>query len=155
MVDTAQKRTKVWIDAYWTAAHVTKDNGSDLATIISAYDWPDYPLTRVFIDKTIDGIISVGQPSSQAIIDADHAPIGYNEEVPITMCAVDKTGITGIKLLGKMEAELRLIGETYPVVSGSPASLRRYTGTVPKTERIGSFFLFSIEYRLNYRRDKS
>lgn len=148
MVDTAQKRTKVWIDAYWTAANVTKDDNSTPATTIDAYEWPDYPLTRVFIDKAVDGIISVGQQSSKVLVDSDHQPIGYDESIPITMCAVDKTGITGIKLLGKMEQELRRIGETHPL-----GSLRRLTGETPKTQRIGSFFLFSIEYQLNYRRD--
>jgi hypothetical protein len=148
VVDTAQKRTKVWIDTYWTASNVTKDDGSTPASTIDAYDWPDYPLTRVFIDKAVDGIISVGQQSSKAIVDTDHFPVGYDETVPITLCAIDKAGITGIKLLGKMEAELRRIHETYPL-----GSLRRFTGETPKTTRIGSFFLFAIEYQLNYRRD--
>lgn len=148
MVDTAQKRTKTWIDTYWIAANVTKDDGSTPASTIDAYDWPDYPLTRVFIDKAVDGIISVGQQTSKALVDSDHFPIGYDETVPITMCAVDKTGITGIKLLAKMEGELRRIGEAQPL-----GSLRRITGETPKTARIGSFFLFSIEYQLNYRRD--
>jgi hypothetical protein len=148
MADTAQKRTKVWIDTYWTAANVTKDDGTTPASIIDAYDWPDYPMTRVFYDKAVDGIISVGQPNSKGVIDSDHYPVGYEEAVPITLATVDKVGITAIKLLASMEAELRRIHETQPM-----GSLRRQTGEIPKTQRIGSFFLFSVEYQLNYRRD--
>lgn len=148
MVDTAQQRTKTWIGTYWAAAHVTKDNGITLATTLLAYDWPDYPLIRVFIDKTVDGIISVGQQSSKQIMDVDHYPVGYDESVPITLCTIDKAGITGIKLLAKIEAELRLISQANPL-----GSLRRLTGETPKTERLSSFYMFSVEYEMNYRRD--
>lgn len=153
MVDTAQGRMKVYIDLYWTAANLTKDDGLTPASTISAFDWPDYPLTRVFIDKAVDGIISIGQATSNVILDSDHYPYAYHEKVPVTLAAVDKSGITGIKLLGKMEAELRRILETYPIVTGVPASLRKISGDTPKTQRIGSFFLFSSEYQVDYKRD--
>jgi hypothetical protein len=148
MVDTAQNRTKVWIDAYWTPANITKDDAVTLATITTAYDWPDYPIARLFLDKDIDGAVSIGQASSKALVDTDHYPFCYDETVPITLCTIDKPGITGIKILGKIEEELRRIGELYPL-----GSLRRITGTVPKTHRLGSYFLFNIEYSLDYRRD--
>lgn len=153
MVDSAQKRTKIWIDGYWLPVHLTKDDASTLATIITAFDWPDYPITRLFLDKSVDGAVSIGQASSKVLVDSDHYPVAYDESVPITLCTIDKPGITGIKLLVSMEAELRRIGETYPAVSGVPASLRRITGTAPKTLRLGSYFLFSIEYQLGYKRD--
>jgi hypothetical protein len=148
MVDTAQKRTKTWLDTYWLTANITKDDAVTLAKIITAFDWPDYPITRLFLDKDVDGAVSVGQASSKVILDTDHYPIGYDESVPITLCTVDKPGITGIKLLGQIEAELRRIDEQYPL-----GSVRRITGTSPKTQRLGSYFLFSIEYSLGYRRD--
>jgi hypothetical protein len=148
MVDTAQTRTKTFLTTYWTAGSVTKDNGVTEANILFAFDWPDYPLIRVFIDKDVDGVVSIGQASSKVILDTDHYPIGYDESVPITLCTVDKQGITGIKLLGQIEAELRRIDEQYPL-----GSVRRITGTSPKTQRLGSYFLFSIEYSLGYRRD--
>jgi hypothetical protein len=49
-----------------------------------------------------------------------------------------------------MEAELRRIHEANPIAN---SSLRRQTAEVAKTTRIGSFFLFSVEYMLGYRRD--
>jgi hypothetical protein len=145
---SAQDRTKLWISTYWSGTLVTKDDNSTPATTILTFDWPDYPLTRVFVDKAVNGIISIGQASSKAVNDSDHFPVGYDEQVPITMAAVDALGVTGIKLLEKMEAQLRTVAEAHPL-----GSLRRITGTVPKTQRIGSFFLRSIEYELNYRRD--
>src|SRR5271157_196533 len=150
MVDSAQNRTKVWIDTYWSGTPITKDDNTTPATMISAFDWPDYPLTRVFIDKAINGIISIGQASSAVLNDADHSPIGDDEHVPITLVTVDASGVTGVKLLEKMEAQLRLIAEQHPIAN---SSLRRETNTSPKTQRIGSFFLWSVEYSLNYRRD--
>jgi hypothetical protein len=148
MVDTAQKRTKIWIDTYWTATDVLKDNGIIEAATISAYDWPDYPLARVFSDKAVNGIVSIGQARSEALIDSDHYPFAYLEHIPITLCAVDAYDVTGIKLLGQMEAELRSIHQNHPL-----GSIRRQSGAQPKTERIGSFFLFSVEYELEYKRD--
>lgn len=148
MVDTAQYRTKVYIAGYWVAADITKDNGIDLASMLIAFDWPDYPLTRVFIDKAIDAVISVGQASSNVILDANHYPIGYHEKVPITLATMDKAGITGIKLLAKLEAELRKISEVNPL-----GSVRRITGEQPKTQRLGAFYLFSSEYVMDYKRD--
>ncbi len=148
MVDTAQKRTKTWLDTYWTPANITKDDAVTLATVITAFDWPDYPITRLFLDKDVDGAVSIGQASSKAIVDADHYPYGYEEVVPILMCAIDKPGITGIKLLAEMDEELRRIGENYPL-----GSVRRLTGSSPKTQRLGTYFLFSVEYSLTYRRD--
>lgn len=150
MVDSAQNRTKVWLGTYWSGTNVTKDDGITPAVTIFAFDWPDYPLTRVFIDKGVNGIISIGQSNSHVINDADHMPIGYEENVPITLVTCDQLGVTGSKLLEKMEAQLRSIGELYPVATGS---LRRESGVLPKTQRIGSFYLWSVEYTLNYRRD--
>lgn len=148
MVDTAQNRTKVWLDTYWLPANITKDDAVTLASIITAFDWPDYPITRLFLDKAVDGAVSIGQASSKAILDTDHYPFGYEETVPITLCAIDKSGITGIKLLAKMDVELRRIAEAYPL-----GSVRRISASSPKTQRLGSYFLFSVEYSLSYRRD--
>jgi len=148
MVDTAQNRTKVWLDTYWLPANITKDDGSTLATTISAFDWPDYPIARLFLDKNIDGAVSVGQASGKVLVDSDQYPVAYDESIPITLCTIDKPGTTGVKLLALMEAELRRVGEQYPL-----GSLRRLTGSTPKTSRVGSYFLFSIEYSLGYRRD--
>lgn len=149
MVDTAQNRTKTYLDTYWTGVtRATKDDNITIASAIIAFDWPDYPLTRVFIDKDVDGIVSVGQSTSEAILDSNHYPIGYLEKVPITLCTLDKAGVTGVKLLEKMEAQLRAIFEANPL-----GSLRRETGHEPKTTRLGSWFMHSSQFTLTYKKD--
>lgn len=149
MVDTAQTRTRTFLTTYWTGPpYITKDNNATDATIILAFDWPDYPLIRVFIDKDVDGIVSIGQASSEAILDSTHYPIGYIEKVPVTLCTLDKAGITGVKLLEKIEAHLRALLEAHPL-----GSLRRETGHQPKTERLGSWYMYSSEFTITYKRD--
>lgn len=147
MVDTGQYRTKVWLTTYFITTNVKKDDTST-ATTLFAFDWPNYPLSRVFFDKSIDAIYSVGQSRAAELADSDHYVAGYIEHVPVTLCAIDKTGITAIKILGQMEAELRRIQNAYPL-----GSVRRITGETPKTQRIGGIFLFSVEYDLSYKRD--
>ncbi len=150
-VYTAQKNTKTWLDTYLTAANMLEDNGSTQATFIVAYDLPDYPLSRVFIDKNVDIAFSVGQAQMKPITDSDHFAMGYREEVPIKIYVLDKTGLTAIKLLAQVEAEIRRVDETYPVVV--PGSLRRWGQTTPKPELIGGTWFWMIEYVLDYRRD--
>jgi hypothetical protein len=147
MVDSAQNRTKVFLDTYVTGTGITKDDGITQAPIIKAFDLPDYPLSRVFIDKAIDVIFSIGQATSSALIDSDHYPLGYREHVPISVFAMDKTGITGIKVLEKAEAVMRAAFEANPI-----ASLRRVSGMKPLTERIGGAYLWACEYSLDYER---
>lgn len=136
------------MDTYLTAANLTKDNGTDLATYITAYDLPDYPLTRVFKDKAVNLAWSVGQSTSNPIVDSDHYPMGYQEECPIAIFTVDQSGITGVKLLAKADAELRRICETYPT-----GSLRRLTKGTPKPERMGGVFMWRLDYAIEYVRD--
>ena len=151
VVDTAQKNMKEIIDAYYTAANVKEDNGSTNATVICAFDWPNYPLSRVFIDKGVDAVISVGQASSQALVDVDLVPYGYVEKVPVTMASMDKTGITAMKLLRQLEAEVRRVFEAQP--GAWAVSVRKLSGSTPKTQRLGAFYLYSEEYDIEYKRD--
>ncbi len=153
VVYTAQKNTKTYLDAYLLPANMTEDNGTDLASFITAYDLPDYPLSRVFIDKSVDIAFSIGQASSSVIMDSDHFPLGYRESVPINIYVLDKTGITGILLLEKVEAELRRIMETYP--TALPGSLRRVSKTTPKSVLVGGTYFWVIEYAMDYVRDKT
>lgn len=148
MVDDARSRTKVFLDTYLTAANMKEDDGATNATFLVAYGLPDYPLVRVFIDKSVDIVFSVGQPNSEALIDSDHYPIGYEEHVPITIYVTNKTGFTAVKRIWTAEAELRRICEANPT-----GSLRRITGTTPKTERLGGTWFWSMEYSLDYVRD--
>jgi len=148
MVEDARYRTKVYLDTYLLNANLTKDDGTTQVSFIVAYADPDYPLIRVFNDKAVDLVFCVGDPNSEAILDSDHYPIGYNEAVPITTFCIDKTGITGTKLKWKAEAELRRVCETYPL--GSVRSLEKIGDN---DQNLGSTILHSREFTLKYRRD--
>ena len=142
-VDDPRYRTKVWLDTYLTAA--------SLPAFITAYDNPKYPITRVFIGKAIDVVYSIGEPVSTAIYQSDKSIYGYEENVPVTICAIDKN-VKGTVLNWQAETELRKICEDHPfgVNSIRVAGVRR-----GKTERVGSFVVYSTELTLIYRRDKA
>ena len=148
VVYSAQRNMKTYLDTYFNdASQVTKDN-TWAATVIVAFDWPNYPLARVFYDKDVDLIASIGQAESQSISDSDHYSVGYDEKVPVTLAAIDKYGVTAIRILEKGEAELRRVAETYPI-----ASLRRITGAKPETEWLGGFYMFKVQYVFSYKRN--
>jgi len=139
----ARQRTKVYLDTYLLNSAITKDNDSSQATFIVAFSYPDYPMERVFLDKNVDLIFSVGTPTTTAL----PVGIGYDEAVPIEIITIDKTDITGNKLRWKAEAELRRVVETYP--TGSLRSLDRMEDN---EQRLGSTTLYSAKYILRYKR---
>ena len=149
MVNDARTQTKTFIDTYYTAANVTKDDDSTAVNVIVCFGNPEYPITRVFKEKGVDGVYSVAEPTSEALLDATtQAPWGYRERVPIDVICIDKSGITGTKLKWKMEAELRRITESNP--TGSQRSLERRGDA---DQRLGSTVLYKTRFVLDYVRD--
>jgi hypothetical protein len=149
VVYTAQKNMKTFLDTYLTLS-ITEDDGVSQASCIVAYDLPDYPLHRVFIDKAVDVVFSVGQASSKPVIDDDHYQIGYDETVPITVFCMDKAGLTAAKTLEKAEADLRHTFEDHWA-----GSIRKLATTKPQTVRIGGTYFWAMQYDVNYLRDKT
>jgi hypothetical protein len=133
-VDDARHRTKVLLEYLSVTA---------LPKFIVAYSKPDYPLTRVFNDKSVDVVFSIGTPDSTAL----PVGVGYTENVPITIWCIDKTNITGTKLRWQAETELRRIVETYPT-----GSLRNWQRLGDNEKNLGSTVLYSVEYVLRYKR---
>lgn len=121
---------------------------STQVTFIVCYGNPNYPLLRVFIDKDIDLVFSVGESTSEAINDFNFYPIGYEEHVPITAWCIDKTGITGVELEWKAEEQLRRVTEQYPL--GSVRSLERLEDCDLNME---GTIIYGRKFMLNYRRD--
>jgi len=121
---------------------------STQVTYIVCYGNPDYPLVRVFIDKDIDLIFSVGESTSEAVNDFNYYPVGYEEHVPITAWCIDKTGITGVELEWKAEEQLRRVTELYPL--GSVRSLERLED---EDQNMGGTIIYGRKFMLNYRRD--
>lgn len=150
MVSDARYTTKTWITTYWVSTNVTEDDGETNATIVCMYAYPDYPLTREFIDNSIDGLILVHEPNSTPLKGHDQYVTHYRENVDIEIATINKTGITSVFLLQKMKAELRRIFETYPF-----GSLRLPTSEKPTTTRIGGTTIDSFICTLSYTRDKT
>lgn len=140
-VEDARYRTKVWLETYLTTAN--------LPEYIICYSRPRYPLTRVFNDKQIDVVFSLGKPDSEPIIDAGtRAPCGYDEEVPIQILSVDKSNLEGETTVWQAETELRSVAKSNPL-----GSVRSLTRMIEFTEDLGSTRLYGVEYILNYTRD--
>jgi len=93
-------------------------------------------------------VISLGEHTSDSIIDSDHYPIGYKEHVPVAILCIDKDNLEGTKLMHQAETELRRVAETYP-----EGSLRALASRHPQTKSLGSTVLYSAEYMMDYTRD--
>ena len=141
-VEDAKYRTKVYLEQHLSSLALPK--------FIVAYGEPDYPITQVFKTKNVDLAFCIGDPNSEPIIDSNHYVIGYKENVPITPCCIDKTNITGVKLLQQARTELRRIIETYPL-----GSLRLPSSEKPQTQILGSTTLYKFTCYLDYERDKT
>jgi hypothetical protein len=112
-----------------------------------AFGWPNYPLVKVFEDKMVDLIFSIGDPISTPILNADKTVGAYSEVVPVTVACMDKIGLTATLLKWKAEAELRSVCESNPL-----GSVRTMTDRKPLTERIGSSVIYKLSYNIRYRR---
>jgi len=139
-VEDARYRNKVYLETWL--------NSAALPNYIVAYGFPDYPLVRVFKEKGVDLVYSLGEHTSDSRKDSDHYPIGYDEHVPVTICCIDKDNLNGTKLMHQAETELRRVTETRPL-----GSLRALDSRRPQTKSLGSTVLYSAEYSLNYERD--
>lgn len=140
IVEDARYRNKVYLETWL--------NDTALPNYIVAYGEPDYPLIRVFKEKGIDLVYSLGEHTSDTVIDSDHYPIGYKEHVPVTTLCVGKTNFEGTKLMHQAETELRRVAETQPLGSLRALGTRR-----PQTKSLGSTTLYSAEYMMEYQRD--
>ena len=116
---------------------------STQVSFIVCYGNPDYPIERVFIDKNVDLVFSIGTPDVESL----PVGIGYVEKVPITIWTIDKTGITGTELRWKAEAELRRIIETYPL-----GSLRSWERISDNEKNLDGTILYSVTHVMRYKR---
>lgn len=139
----ARQRIKNWLDGHLVAANMKNDAGTANASFLVAFGYPNYSLLRVFNDKNIDLIFSVGTPDTVAL----PLGVGYMENVPISIWCIDKTGITGTKLRWTAEKELRRISETYPL-----SSLRTLERLSDNEQNLGSTILYSVTYVMRYKR---
>jgi hypothetical protein len=130
------------------ATHLLENDGVTQATSIVCWADPPYPIKTVFVTKGVDLVYSIGKGTSAPLIGGDKYAYGYKEKVPITVQAIDKTGISGLNLMWQGERELRRVVETYPL-----GSLRNLETATPKTQSLGSTILYSVECVMDYQRN--
>lgn len=139
---------KTYLDTFIDNANLTTDDGGTEVKFITPFSFPPFPLIKVFLDKPVDFIIAVGVETSEAKIDYDQTVYGYKEAVPLHVRAIDKEGITAVKLLEKAKVELRSVLETYP--TGSQRSMLREEEA---TKRLGTTTIYGFDMTVNYDRD--
>jgi len=147
----ARKNTRAWINTYVRDEQITLNDDVTEATWACMYkDPPMYPLKLEFRNSTdpVFGLYVIGQPTSTALLDCDGTVSEYSELVPIRICTIDSTDVTGTVLQHKMKAELDYLCENYE--SGSHRSLDRATDY---SRALGSMWLYDTEFLLSYRRD--
>ena len=113
------------------------------------YEKPDYPLHLELQEPSaIDLLVTVGKPTSTPMMKHDLTPRGYEEQVPIKIYAINKTGISGSLAVWEGEDELRRIVDENP--TGSQRGLK---GLRDNDQNLGSTTLYCTECLLTYRRD--
>ena len=155
-VEDPRHRTKDYLDplsghipaGHLDGANLLKNDGVTQASFKVCWADPPYPIKTVFVTKGVDLVYSIGRQSSAPLIDCDKYAYGYQEKVPITVQAIDKTGISGDNLMWQGERELRRVVETYPL-----GSLRNLETMNSKTQSLGSTTLYSVECVMDYQRD--
>jgi hypothetical protein len=133
--------------------NLTRDDDSTRADHCVMYDNPDYSLLKEFsgIDDPVDGIFVVGIPNSVPVADSDHTVISHDENVPVLVYTMDKVGVSGARLQGKMESELRCVCDSDSVRTGSMHVHLERRGE--RKIRVGSSFMYSTEFVFKFSRD--
>lgn len=151
MVDLAQTRTKDFLDTNLDTAILTKDDGTTPAPPHVQWQDPPYLINELFSSsgKNFDVLYSLGQPASKAITDSDGSIIGYNEQVPIRIQTVDKTGVTATLMLQKAQEALREAVEHHWAGSYRSLNVASKAATIP----VGGMIIWGIDYVLTYERE--
>lgn len=142
-------RHKTWLDTYLAAGNMKLDNGSTNADIKTMFsDIPYFcPAEQLVITKDYDGVMSIDKRSGKQLTTYNHYPYAFEETVPITLSAVDKTGLTATNLLEQMEQEIRHVCTDHPL-----GSIRSIDGTEYKSTDIGGTRLWETTVTIRYKR---
>jgi hypothetical protein len=106
-------RMKVWLDAYLTSTNILKDDALTSATYITHFADPDYNIKRVFITKGIDLVFSIDKTTAKPKEDYLHKIYAFEESVLITICAINKSGLTAANVVEQAEQEIRHVFTDY------------------------------------------
>jgi len=139
-----RERMRTWLKSHARDAQILKDDASTQASWECIFHDPPYPLSREFraASAPVQGLYVVGQPNSELELG-----VRYNEEMPMSIYTMDSTGVTGVALAWRMEAELRYVIEEK--THGSLWTLKSRRG---EPIHLGSVVLYHIPTVVNYRR---
>jgi hypothetical protein len=140
-------RHKDYLDDYLTAANLKEDNGATNASYITCFNDDELPISQIFLTKAVDLVFSVGKENAVPKQNAFHYPYAFEESVPITVCAIDKAGITATNLNEQAEQEIRRIVSTYPL-----GSIREITSSKPAEIDLGETKLYTQTVTISYTR---
>jgi len=143
----ARYRTREWLETYLNADKLTEDDDTTPITFITAFGKPNYSLEKVFNEKLVELVFSIDEPTVTPLFDNEGVPYGFIEVVPIMIWCVDKTNVSGPRLMWKANQELRRVATEYP--EGSKRSVEKIA---ENTENLGSTILYSSLFNLRYRR---
>jgi len=90
----------------------TIDDFATPADIIVMYEDGPENLKHLFYVNDFDVVITVGRPRIRESGDGKRiqgVPLRYNADVPVTACAIDKTGVTAAKLLNRVRYNIQSI----------------------------------------------
>lgn len=111
-----RSKIKNVIDTYLTAANIKKDDGVTNASTATMFGDVSYPITRLFLTKAHDAVAVITRGASTVLYTDwvfGHKPYGFEEQVKIEICAINKSTITASNLAEKYEQEIRRIFTTY------------------------------------------
>ena len=132
---------------YLTAANLKEDNGTTNATYITCFDGADYPISRVFLTNAVDLVFSVGKEQATTKTTYNHYIYAFEESVPITLYAINKSGLTATNLIEQAEQEIRHIVTDYPLGSVRGISSIKHTPI-----DLGECTLYSTTVTIKYTR---
>jgi hypothetical protein len=147
-----RSRTKVYLDAYLTAASLKEDDGATNATYIICFEGATYPVNKVFLTKTVDLIFSIGEETTTSEDTIYDVPYKDIVSVPVTISAINKSGITPTNLVEQAEKEIQLVLDEHPFNIGS-TSKRSLSSSRPSRVELGDgSFLWQKTVTIKYTR---
>jgi len=100
----------------------TIDDNIIAADIIVLYEGSPETLKWLFFVNDFDVVITLKEPNVEAKRWIQDVPEHHFESVQVTVTTVDKTGVTGVKMQGKMRTQIRTTFEA--VAHGADYILR-------------------------------
>jgi len=162
IVSDVRYRWKYYFQSYITAANIKKDNAVTNASTHFMIEREGYPIAELLLygGKNLDAVATIhlsqstpllGYNSSSMKIDKIYA---YDETVEITLCAVDKSGVTAENVLEQFEEEIRHVVTDYSVGGADffVGSLRSIKSGTTQHFNLGESTLCTRKVTLNYKR---